>query len=96
MFSTKELVMQLLVWIFVGLAAGWLAGRSFEGRGYGHSMDLVLGVAGAVLGGVLTRSVGFSGYPNILVSSFIAIVCAALVTIIAGLLIGRTVRTRVL
>jgi len=88
--------MQLLVWIFVGLAAGWLAGRSFERKGYGHSMDLAMGVAGAVLGGVLTRSVGFSGYPSIFVSSFIAIVCAALVTIIAGLLIGRTVRTRIL
>jgi uncharacterized membrane protein YeaQ/YmgE (transglycosylase-associated protein family) len=88
--------MQLLVWIFVGLAAGWFAGKSFEGRGYGHSMDLTMGVAGAVLGGVLIRSVGFSGYRSIFVSSFIAIVCAALLTIIAGLLIGRTVRTRVL
>jgi uncharacterized membrane protein YeaQ/YmgE (transglycosylase-associated protein family) len=88
--------MQFLIWIFVGLAAGWFAGRSLEGKGYGHSMDLAMGVAGAVFGGVLTRAVGFSGYPGVFVSSFIAIVCAALLTIIAGLLIGRTVRTRTL
>lgn len=27
--------MQIAIWIFVGLAAGWLAGKSLEGTGYG-------------------------------------------------------------
>jgi len=85
---------QFLIWIFVGLAAGWLAGKSLEGKGYGHSMDLAMGVAGAVLGGVLARSAGFAGYPGTFVTTFVAIACAALVTILAALLNGRTIRAR--
>jgi len=86
--------MQFLIWIFAGLAAGWIAGKSLEGNGYGPSMDLAMGVAGAVLGGVLARSVGFSGYSGTFVTTFVAIVCAALVTILAALLNGRTIRIR--
>jgi uncharacterized membrane protein YeaQ/YmgE (transglycosylase-associated protein family) len=90
----KGASMQLLIWIFVGLAAGWIAGKNLEGKGYGPSMDLAMGVAGAVLGGVLTRAVGFSSYSGTFVATFVAIVCAALFTILAALLNGRTIRAR--
>ena len=84
--------MQIMIWIFVGLAAGWLAGKSLEGRGYG--MDLTMGVAGAVAGGVLTRSIGFSGYGRVFVSTFMAIGCAALLTILAATAGRRAIRVR--
>jgi len=84
--------MQIMIWIFVGLAAGWLAGKSLEGRGYG--MDLTMGVAGAVAGGVLTRSIGFSGYGGVFVSTFMAIGCAALLTILAATAGRRAIRVR--
>jgi len=90
----KGASMQFLVWIFVGLAAGWIAGKSLEGKGYGPSTDLAMGVAGAVFGGVLARSAGFASYSGTFVTTFVAIVCAALVTILAALLSGRTIRTR--
>ena len=87
--------MQIAIWIFVGLAAGWLAGKSLEGKGYGMWMDLAMGVAGAVVGGLLTRSVGFSGYGGVIVSTFTAIGCAALLTILVAMVNGRTIRARV-
>jgi uncharacterized membrane protein YeaQ/YmgE (transglycosylase-associated protein family) len=87
--------MQIAIWIFVGLAAGWLAGKSLEGKGYGVWMDLVMGVAGAVVGGFLARSVGFSGYGGVFVSTFMAVGCAALLTILVAMINGRTVRARV-
>jgi len=86
--------MQIVIWIFVGLAAGWLAGKSLEGKGYGVWMDLTIGVAGAVVGGFLTRSIGFAGYGGVFVSTFMAIGCAALLTILAAMVNGRTVRAR--
>lgn len=86
--------MQVLIWIFVGLVAGWIAGKSLEGNGYGQSMDLVMGAGGAVVGGFVTRSVGFSGYAGTLVTTFMAICCAALLTILAAMVNGRTIRTR--
>jgi len=87
--------MQIAIWIFVGLAAGWLAGKSREGNGYGVWMDLAMGIAGAVVGGFLTRSVGFSGFSGVFVSTFMAIGCAALLTIMAARMNGRTIRVRV-
>ena len=41
----------LIWWIVVGLIAGWLAGKVMKGGGYGVVMDIVLGIAGAILGG---------------------------------------------
>ncbi len=41
----------ILYWIFIGLLAGWLAGKIARGRGFGCLTDIVLGLVGAVLGG---------------------------------------------
>jgi uncharacterized membrane protein YeaQ/YmgE (transglycosylase-associated protein family) len=41
----------LLVWIIVGLVAGFLASRFVKGGGYGLLGDLVVGLLGAVIGG---------------------------------------------
>ena len=41
----------LIWWIVVGLIAGWLAGKVMKGGGYGVLMDIVLGIAGGILGG---------------------------------------------
>lgn len=87
--------MQIAIWIFVGLAAGWLAGKSFEGNGYGVWMDLAMGVAGAVVGGFLAHSIGLSGYAGVFVSTFMAIGCAALLTILVAMINGRTIHARV-
>jgi uncharacterized membrane protein YeaQ/YmgE (transglycosylase-associated protein family) len=45
-----------LVWIIVGLVAGFLASQFVKGGGYGLIGDLVVGLLGAVIGGFL---VGF-------------------------------------
>jgi uncharacterized membrane protein YeaQ/YmgE (transglycosylase-associated protein family) len=41
----------LVWWVVVGLIAGFLAGKVMKGGGYGVVMDIVLGIAGAVIGG---------------------------------------------
>jgi len=43
----------LIWWLIVGLVAGWAAGKIMKGTGYGAFMDIVLGIAGAVVGGFL-------------------------------------------
>jgi uncharacterized membrane protein YeaQ/YmgE (transglycosylase-associated protein family) len=77
--------MYLLLWILVGLVVGWLAGKSLEGNGYGPSMDLVMGADGAVADGLITRAAGFPGYGGTAFATFVAICCAAVLTIIAAL-----------
>ncbi len=52
-----------IVWfLFVGLVAGWLAGKITKGSGFGVLGDIVIGVIGALVGGFLFRLVGiFAG-----------------------------------
>src|SRR5438876_7871850 len=57
-----------LAWIIVGLISGAVAARVVAGRGFGCIADIVVGVAGAIIGGFLlgavfhmTGTVGFWG-----------------------------------
>lgn len=56
---------QIIVWIIVGLLGGSLAGLLAKGekRGFGVWKNLVLGLAGALVGGLLFRLLGL--LPNL-------------------------------
>jgi cysteinyl-tRNA synthetase len=57
----KEVVMDLLWFLLIGLAAGWLAGQLFKGRSFGLVGNLIIGVIGAYIGGGLFSLLGISG-----------------------------------
>ncbi|HLZ12889.1 MAG TPA: hypothetical protein VKP58_09895 [Candidatus Acidoferrum sp.] len=84
----------LSLWIFVGLGAGWFAGKSMVGEGYGASMDIAMGIAGALTGGILMRSIGFSGLGGTALATLVALTCAALLTTVAALGDGRKIYVR--
>jgi uncharacterized membrane protein YeaQ/YmgE (transglycosylase-associated protein family) len=48
----------LLVILFVGLVAGWLAGQIVQGTGFGLIGDLVIGILGAFIGSWLLPQLG--------------------------------------
>jgi uncharacterized membrane protein YeaQ/YmgE (transglycosylase-associated protein family) len=48
----------LLVILFVGLVAGWLAGQIVRGTGFGIIGDLIVGILGAFIGSWLLPQVG--------------------------------------
>jgi uncharacterized membrane protein YeaQ/YmgE (transglycosylase-associated protein family) len=43
----------LLIWLVVGLIAGWAAGQFMKGGGFGLIGDIVVGIIGAFIGGIL-------------------------------------------
>ena len=43
----------LLVWLVVGLIAGWAAGQFMKGSGFGLIGDIIVGIIGAFIGGTL-------------------------------------------
>ena len=86
--------MYLLAWIFVGVVVGWGAGKALKGNGYGPAMDFVMGIGGAVAGGYLMQSAGISGYGGTVLTTFVAIVCAVLLTTLAALANGRRIYVR--
>ena len=86
--------MHLLAWVGIGAAIGWGAGRIFQGNGYGPFMDILMGIGGAVVGGLLIRSAGFVGYGGTVIPALVAMVGAVLVTMLAAYVNGKRVYAR--
>jgi uncharacterized membrane protein YeaQ/YmgE (transglycosylase-associated protein family) len=86
--------MYLLSWIIVGSVFGWSAGKILRGNAYGPFMDIAMGVCGAVAGGVLIRFAGFAGYGGPVITTFVAMTGAVLLTLLAGFANGRRVYAR--
>jgi len=51
----------LVAWLFLGLVAGWLAGKLSRGRGYGCITDIILGLIGSFIGGWVFTKLGIFG-----------------------------------
>lgn len=52
--------MNIVYFLLIGVAAGWLAGQFVKGGGFGLVGNMVLGVVGAVIGGVLFGMLGLT------------------------------------
>ena len=77
----------VIVWILVGLVAGSLAGRVALGRDLGLLGDLVAGVVGAFLGGVLAQI--FKIHVSILGSTILSEIVVAFVGAVLLLFVLR-------
>ncbi len=82
----------LIIWIILGLIAGWLAGLVMRGGGYGVVGDIILGIIGGIVGGWIMQAVGFSGQGGTVYTILIAILGAVVLTAIFRLITGRSVR----
>ena len=79
----------ILVILFVGLVAGWLAGKIVRGTGFGIIGDILVGIAGALVASFLFPKLGFHLGTG-LVSKIIYSATGAIVL----LLLVRLVRSR--
>lgn len=76
-----------LAWLVIGLLAGAIAGRVVRGRGYGCLMDIVIGVLGAFIGGLVVslfvpeNTFGFIG--TLIVATLGAIILLAFVRLLS-------------
>lgn len=62
-----------LLFLFIGLVAGWLAGMVMKGSGYGMLGDIVIGIIGSFLGGLVfgLLGLGASGLIGSIIVSFV-------------------------
>jgi uncharacterized membrane protein YeaQ/YmgE (transglycosylase-associated protein family) len=77
--------MEILWFILIGLAAGWLAGQFMKGGGFGIVGDIVLGVVGAVVGGFLFRQLGLSAGGGLVGALIVATVGAVVLLFVVRL-----------
>jgi len=80
----------VIIWLLVGLVSGWLASQVVRGGGSGAVADIIVGIVGAFLGGLVFRAAGwhvpFGGYGGVIFVAF----CGAVVL----LLVMRVFRRR--
>jgi uncharacterized membrane protein YeaQ/YmgE (transglycosylase-associated protein family) len=89
------MVANLLAWIFLGLIAGFLAGKVVNRSGSGILLDMFLGIIGAVIAGWVFNAVGAAGVTGFnLWSILVAFVGAVLLLLVWHGMQGAKPRTR--
>ena len=69
--------MDLILFLIIGVIAGWIAGRLMKGKGFGVIGNLIVGVIGALLGGFIFSILGISAHG--LIGSLVTAVIGAII-----------------
>jgi uncharacterized membrane protein YeaQ/YmgE (transglycosylase-associated protein family) len=75
--------MSVISWLIFGLIAGFIASKIVNKQGQGFFLDIVLGVVGAVVGGVLFSVFGAEGVSGLNLYSMIVAIVGAIVVLAA-------------
>lgn len=78
--------MFLLYIIIVGLIAGWATGKIMKGSGYGPVTDILLGIAGAIIGSRILGLMGIYSSGGLVPNILVAIVGAVILVLIVRLI----------
>jgi uncharacterized membrane protein YeaQ/YmgE (transglycosylase-associated protein family) len=78
----------VLAWIIIGAIAGWLAGVLVKGYGFGLIGNIVVGILGAGIAGILARSLGL--YTGSFAGNIVAAMLGALLLLFLVGLVRRT------
>jgi uncharacterized membrane protein YeaQ/YmgE (transglycosylase-associated protein family) len=82
--------MGILALIFVGLIAGFLASKVINRTGEGLIRDILLGIVGAFVGGLIFHALGEPGVYGVnIYSIMVAFVGAVVVLVLYHALLGR-------
>ncbi len=77
----------LIIFLAIGAAAGWIAGQLTKGRGFGLIVNTLVGIVGAVLGGLLFDQLG------IIAPGLIGTLVAAVIGAIVLLFVVRLIKS---
>jgi uncharacterized membrane protein YeaQ/YmgE (transglycosylase-associated protein family) len=79
----------ILVILFVGLIAGWVAGKVVRGTGFGLIGDLIVGIAGALVASLLFPRLGIHLGTGLISEIIYSAIGAVVLLLIVRLLRGR-------
>ncbi|MCG7505114.1 GlsB/YeaQ/YmgE family stress response membrane protein [Mesorhizobium retamae] len=73
--------MGIISWIILGVIAGFIGSKIVNKSGQGFLMDIVLGIVGAIVGGVIFSAFGATGVTGLNIYSLIVAVIGAVVVL---------------
>lgn len=79
--------MSILGWIILGGLAGWLASLLVRGTGLGILGDILVGIVGAFIGGIIVSAVVGTGITGFNIWSFVVAVIGAVILLLVVRLI---------
>ena len=79
--TASVLPMSVIVWLALGLMAGFFVSKLANQRREALLLDIVLGMTGAVGGGLLFQKFGMAGAPGVNLDSILASAAAATVVL---------------
>ena len=79
----------ILVILFVGLIAGWLAGKVVRGSGFGIIGDIIVGIAGALVASLVFPRLGIHLGTGLVSEIIFSAIGAVVLLLIVRLLRGR-------
>jgi uncharacterized membrane protein YeaQ/YmgE (transglycosylase-associated protein family) len=59
-------MLDLIIWIIVGAAAGWMAGIAVRGAGFGPLGNIVVGILGSIVAGFIFPLLGIAFVPGLI------------------------------
>jgi len=84
--------MSILVWILLGLIAGFIGSKLVNKTGEGVLLDIVLGIVGAIFGGYIFSIFGALGVTGLNIYSLIVAVIGSVVVLLIYHAIRGSVR----
>jgi uncharacterized membrane protein YeaQ/YmgE (transglycosylase-associated protein family) len=81
-----------VVWLLVGAVVGWLASQIMTKGGFGIQGDIMVGVAGGVVGGLLLPAFGFllGGQQALLLGHIVNSALGAVIGTFAGRMVKQS------
>lgn len=89
MLSGVREIMGVIAWVVAGLIAGWLAGATMRGSGYGRIGDVAVGLVGAFSGAWLFVFFVVNDVPNALAWEIVAAAIGAATFVLVARLVTR-------
>src|SRR5262249_61724551 len=74
--------MSILAWVVLGLIAGFISSLIVNRHGEGFFVDIVIGIVGAIIGGLIMTAIGGEGVSGFNLYSILVAIGGALVLLV--------------
>jgi uncharacterized membrane protein YeaQ/YmgE (transglycosylase-associated protein family) len=75
--------MSIIGWLILGLIAGFIGSKIVNSQGQGVLLNIVLGIIGAILGGLIFSAFGAQGVTGLNLYSMIVAILGSIVVLVA-------------
>jgi len=79
-----EAMIDFIIWLVVGAAAGWIAGIVVKGGGFGLLGNIIVGILGSIVSGFIFPRLGIAFVPGLIGDVVYAAIGAILLLLIVS------------